>query len=138
MRSIAWALVLVTAVGLSADEFWSRLGRSTDNTERTALIHELPRRLGAQKLVDQLRTQSSPGIKFALVLMLGEYDEAALSSLRDFVTRLLLDWYEHDVDSGVHGAIAWLLGRPAARGTVNSLPFQRRDNVGFRNARTLR
>jgi formylglycine-generating enzyme required for sulfatase activity len=28
--------------------------------------------------------------------------------------------------------------RSAARGTVSALPFQRRDNVGFRVARTIR
>jgi formylglycine-generating enzyme required for sulfatase activity len=30
------------------------------------------------------------------------------------------------------------MARSAARGTVTSLPFQRRDNVGFRIARTLK
>jgi hypothetical protein len=29
------------------------------------------------------------------------------------------------------------MARSAARGTVNSLPGQRRDNVGFRIARTM-
>jgi formylglycine-generating enzyme required for sulfatase activity len=113
MRNVAWALVLVAAVSVSAaDELWSRLGRATDNTERTALIHDLPRTgVTAQQVVDQLRSELTPAIRFALILVLGEYDDHALASLRDSATKLMVDWYENDVDPGVHGAIAWLLGR---------------------------
>src|SRR5262245_58270970 len=113
MRNIAWALILAAAVSVSAgDDLWSRLGRSADHTERTALIHDLPRTgVTAKTAVAQLRDQLGPAIRFALILMLGEYDETTLSSLRESATRLMLDWYENDADPGVHGAIAWLLGR---------------------------
>jgi formylglycine-generating enzyme required for sulfatase activity len=110
---MAWALVLAAAVSIAAtDDLWSRLDRSADNTQRTALIRDLPGSgVTAPQVLEQLRTNLSPGIRFALILVLGEYDEATLSALRDATKTLLLDWYEHAVDPGVHGAVAWLLGR---------------------------
>src|SRR5690349_20043045 len=113
MRSVACVVGLMVAMAIStAETIWSRLDRSADNTGRSALIQDLPRTgVTPRQVVDQLRSELTPAIRFALIFVLGEYDEQALASLRDSATKLILDWYENDVDPGVHGAIAWLLGR---------------------------
>jgi formylglycine-generating enzyme required for sulfatase activity len=95
--------------------------------------------VSAREVLDRLRTELSPGIRFALILILGEYDETTLSSLRDSTAKLLLDWYENDVDPGVHGAIAWLLERwgeaaPLARVDQSQSTRPRGDRRWFATA----
>ena len=101
MRSVACVVGLMVVMAISmAETTWPRLDRSADSTAVTPVV-------------EQLRSRLTPAIRFALILVLGEYDERALASLRDSATKLMLDWYEHVLDPGVHGAV--LPGRSMER-----------------------
>jgi formylglycine-generating enzyme required for sulfatase activity len=72
---------------------------------RLALLDVDPR-----KLADRLEEEQDVSARRALVVALGDYNGDRLpATVRELLTRKLLDWYENDPDPGVHGAIDWLL-----------------------------
>lgn len=94
-----------------ADLVWPLLRRAPDPTLRTYLLHELGP-LGADPgvLVERLKAEPDVSARRALILSLGEFTGEQLpASLRDSLTPLLLKWYRDDPDSGIHGAVDWLL-----------------------------
>src|SRR2546423_948276 len=111
MRTIALALALTCMTALTAaQDVWPLLERSADNTTRSRIIHDLPgMRVGFEEVDAKLRAASRPSIKAALILALGGYRDVA-SDAREAAMSALVRWYEDDVDAGVHGAIAWLMG----------------------------
>jgi formylglycine-generating enzyme required for sulfatase activity len=63
-----------------------------------------------RQLVARLEEEPDRSARRALILALGDYSGERLpAALRQPLTRKLLDWYEHDPDPGIHGAIDWLL-----------------------------
>lgn len=60
--------------------------------------------------------------------------------VREDVEDSVLQVFDRDARTRRGGAFPYgaEMARSAARGTINSLPMQRRDNVGFRVARTIR
>ena len=107
----------VAAYGLivlgRGDLGWPLLRFSPDPQARSFLIHLLgPAGVDPRALVNRLRADLEPSIRFALILSLGEIPDSAWSSeLRASVAALLLEIYERDPDPGVHGASKWLLRR---------------------------
>jgi formylglycine-generating enzyme required for sulfatase activity/tRNA A-37 threonylcarbamoyl transferase component Bud32/DNA-directed RNA polymerase subunit RPC12/RpoP len=93
------------------EKAWSVLKQSPTPNARTALIHSISR-LGVepQLLIRRLDEEADISIKRALVLALGEFEEAQFSQ-QDRATALeeLLVLYEHVPYPGLHGAAEWLL-----------------------------
>jgi len=86
-----------------------------DPTQQTYVLLGLGRlKTPAETILPQLEIENDATARCALILALGEYNAAMLSpARRQDVSRKLLDWYRTDPDSGVHSAIAWLLGSSA-------------------------
>jgi len=84
-----------------------------DPQARSFLVHRLgPAGIVPRELFVRLRVEPDASIRHALILALGEVpDNKWDDSIRDEIKKWLLDRYEHDPDSGVHGAVKWLLRR---------------------------
>ncbi len=87
------------------------LKHSPDPSLRSYLVHRLgPLRVEPGLLIATLDKESEVSIRRALILSLGEYEEARIStSERDAWTTKLIDLYRNNPDPGVHGALEWLL-----------------------------
>jgi formylglycine-generating enzyme required for sulfatase activity len=73
--------------------------------QRTGLVG-----VDAPLLVERLKGEQNASARAALIVALGEYSEKELpAKLRQSLVKKLLEWYRHDPDPGVHGAIDWLL-----------------------------
>jgi hypothetical protein len=83
-----------------------------DPQARSFLVHRLgPAGIVPGELFVRLRDEPDVSIRRALILALGEVADAKWDeAIRDEIKKWLLDRYEHDPDSGVHGAVKWLLG----------------------------
>jgi formylglycine-generating enzyme required for sulfatase activity/serine/threonine protein kinase len=106
----ARALIALARLGKS-DLSWPPLRRSPEPDLRTWLIHDAGRHhIASAFLIDRLRAEDDPSARAALVLALGGYDPRSIDpqARRDIAARLL-DWYRHDPDPGLHGAVSWLL-----------------------------
>jgi formylglycine-generating enzyme required for sulfatase activity len=106
----ARALIALARLG-RADAAWPPLRRSPEPDLRTWLGRDLSR-YGVRPtlLIARLRTEADSSIRAALVLALGGYDPGQIDrQAHHEVEAILLDWYRHDPDQGLHGAIAWLL-----------------------------
>jgi formylglycine-generating enzyme required for sulfatase activity len=96
-----------------ATAVWPLLRHSPDPRRRTFLVHRLaalgvPPRL----LTDRFNEEREVSVRRALLVSLGEYGEAALPTAeRATLVPELLRLYRHHPDSGLHGAVDWLLRR---------------------------
>jgi serine/threonine protein kinase/formylglycine-generating enzyme required for sulfatase activity len=105
------------AIGLlrlgQTDQLWPLLDQSTDPRRRTFLIHLLaPLGVTPTEAIHQLLTEKDDSRRRALLLALGEFPDCRLGrSERDALVPTLLRWYQDDPDSGIHGALDWLLRR---------------------------
>ena len=69
-----------------------------------------------QGTIESILFDSEVSMRRALILALGTYEAAALSSgERVRLCDLLLDWYRNDPDAGIHGAAEWTLRRWAKK-----------------------
>ena len=84
---------------------------------RSRLIHRFALTgTKAEELIEQLKIEKDLGIRRALILSLGQYAESQIPvAERQPMIDLLVKWYREDSDSGIHGAIDWLL-RPEKDG----------------------
>jgi serine/threonine protein kinase/formylglycine-generating enzyme required for sulfatase activity len=101
------ALVMLGA----ADRAWPSLRHSSDPSVRSELIHGLAR-YGADPsfLVRRLRSEPDLSSRRALILALGEYPVNRLPEAdRNGLVDLLVQWFRHESDPGLHSAIDWLL-----------------------------
>jgi formylglycine-generating enzyme required for sulfatase activity len=114
-----------------AERVWPLLAHSPYPEARSRLIHRLrPGGVPALALARRLVTEPDGSIRQALILALGEYSAREIPpELRRSLVPQLLDWYRHDPDPGVHGAVDWLLrharegpaGRPLDWGQATAL-----------------
>jgi formylglycine-generating enzyme required for sulfatase activity len=119
---------------------WSVLKHSPYPEARTRLIARLgPNGVPASTLVARLQTEKEVSVRRALVLALGEYTAEQMPiDWRQRLVPLLLDWYRSDPDSGIHGAIDWLLRharegpaeRPLDWGQARALEAIDRERAG--------
>ncbi|MEK6262541.1 MAG: SUMF1/EgtB/PvdO family nonheme iron enzyme [Planctomycetota bacterium] len=95
------------------DRVWPLLRHSPDPTLRTYLIDRLGKGgADAQTIIDRLKSDREPDVsaRRALVLILGDFEEDRLPvSDREQFVPWLLERYQHDPDSGLRGAVWWLL-----------------------------
>lgn len=88
--------------------------RTTDDPESmTQVIHQVKdRRAPAGILLDALAGATEVGVRYALLLALGDYPLAELSPAdQKQWSETLREWYRHDPDAGIHSACGWLLRR---------------------------
>ena len=111
-RAMALALLLKHSGSAETEVLWKHFQRTTvslANTMRSQAMR-LPALLNVppERLLSRLRTETDPGIQYALLISLGDYKEQQilrLAEARDFVASLHRD----TADSGVHSAAEWLL-----------------------------
>jgi formylglycine-generating enzyme required for sulfatase activity len=121
----------------SPEAAWPLFQHRPDPGARTYLLHRIASlAVPARLLVERLDTEADVSARRALVLALGEFNADQLpAELRRRLVPLLLDWYEHDPDGGVHGAIDWLLRHGQEGATPRKLDWgqgpalKRIDNV---------
>jgi eukaryotic-like serine/threonine-protein kinase len=90
---------------------WPLLKHSPDPRARTYLIHILaPLGADAMTVVRRLDKEADISIRRALILCLGEFDTTQLPAAeRKPLIAKLLDLFRNEPDSGLHGAVEWLL-----------------------------
>ncbi len=90
---------------------WPSLRHSRDPRVRSYLIHRLsPLGVDPQAVVQRLESEPEISIRRALVLSLGTFTSEQLSaSDRNALVPGFLDLYRTESDSGLHGAVEWLL-----------------------------
>jgi formylglycine-generating enzyme required for sulfatase activity len=96
-----------------AAEVWPLLKHRTDPRLRSYLIHDFSRlEADPHILVQQLEVEPDVSVRQALILGLGEYRREQLTTVAIDSLQTQLDHvYRNDPDSGIHGAVAWLLGK---------------------------
>ena len=103
------------------------------------MIHGLARS-GANPviIVQRLETETDVSVRLALILSLGEYTGEQISeSLRRQLISKLLRWYRDDPDSGIHGAIDWLLRYGRQGETARKLAWQQADALTEIDRKTI-
>jgi formylglycine-generating enzyme required for sulfatase activity len=93
------------------DSVWPVLQSSPNPSVRTHLIHWMPKQdVSPELLFAQYETDARPDVRHSLLLALGEYAESQLSrQTGGRYSQVLLADYATENDSGIHGAIDWLL-----------------------------
>jgi formylglycine-generating enzyme required for sulfatase activity len=117
------------AVALAALGHWEKvaplLRHAPDPTLRSYLIDRLgPGGVEHRVLIDRLSPGREPEVsaRRALLLTLGEFDEARLSPAeREVLIPQLLALYRDDADGGIHGASGWLLRRWGQQAKVDEI-----------------
>ncbi|HEV8067508.1 MAG TPA: SUMF1/EgtB/PvdO family nonheme iron enzyme [Planctomycetaceae bacterium] len=95
----------------SPDRVWPLLKFSPDPRVRSNLIHWISPLVGnPQTIVQRLDAEPDVTTRRALVLALGEFTETQFpSAQRQALIEKLLTVCENEHDSGLHGAVVWLL-----------------------------
>jgi formylglycine-generating enzyme required for sulfatase activity len=95
------------------DPVWPLLEQSTEPRIRSWLIHRIARvRIEPRILCKRLQGEEKASVRMALMLSLGEYENARLSAAEgEQLNAFLLKTYREDTDPGVHSAASWLLRR---------------------------
>jgi formylglycine-generating enzyme required for sulfatase activity len=108
------------------NQVWPLLRHSADPSLRTYLIRSLgPSGVDPALVAQRLATEKDVSARRALILSLAEFTDERLSgSLRLRLTSRLLRWYRDDPDSGIHGAIGWLLGNGKRGEKLHRLNWQ--------------
>jgi formylglycine-generating enzyme required for sulfatase activity len=109
-RQQAEAAIELLKLG-QGNQVWSLLRHTADPSRRAYLIRGLgPSGLNPAIVIRRLETEKDVSARRALILSLGEFaGEQIPEALRLRLTAKLLLWYRDDPDSGIHGAIDWLL-----------------------------
>ncbi len=93
-----------------ADPVWPLLKHSRDPRGRSYLVHRFaPLGVNAQPIVDRIEVETDLTIRRALVLSLGEFDDAALAAYKDALTPKLQAMFQDHPDPGLRSAAEWLL-----------------------------
>src|SRR5215212_7347155 len=99
--------------GQTQEPDWSRSRAGTDNTARSAAVHDMAR-LGIDpgKLLQRLNQETDVPARRAIVIALGGYAPDHIApAVRAEAIGLLRRWHESDSDPGIHAAVAWLSAR---------------------------
>jgi formylglycine-generating enzyme required for sulfatase activity len=101
-----------------AGKVWRLLKHSPDPRLRTWIIHRL-NLLGASpdEIVNRLNRESDDSIRRALILALGDYEDASLVD-RKLLVSSLLELYRDNPDPGIHAAAEWVLRRWGKEGDL--------------------
>jgi len=93
------------------DRVWPLLKHSPDPRVRSYLIHWVsPLGGDSHTIIKRLEEEFDVTVRRALILMLGQFTDARLSSAqRQPLIEKLLVVYENEPDAGLHGAVEWLL-----------------------------
>ncbi len=112
-RSARQGRIATALINLGVPErAWTLLRRPGDPSARTELIHDLAAyRVDPRIIIEQLGQDARPWLA-VLCSWRGEYplDRMPTAQLGALVETLLA-WYRDDADSGIHGAVGWLLRR---------------------------
>jgi eukaryotic-like serine/threonine-protein kinase len=94
-----------------AEKVWPLLKHSPDPRARSYLIHRLsPLGADPRAVVRRLDEEQEASIRRALLLSLGEFGPDQLSAAdQERLIPRVLQMYQDDPDSGLHGAAEWLL-----------------------------
>ena len=111
-RRQANAAVLLVKLNAPA-AVWPLLRPSSDPRARSYFIHWLsPLGGDVDPIVTRLKTESNVGVRRALLLCLGAFDEAAFDDgEQKHLVATLLDVYRTEPDAGLRGSAGWLLRR---------------------------
>lgn len=92
---------------------WQRLDYCADQSLRSELIHGFARFAVRQEgLMHGYMRSQDPGVKSAILLSLGEYEEPILEQqLREELLTKIAEDFKEDPDPGLHAAARWLLSR---------------------------
>jgi serine/threonine protein kinase len=90
---------------------WPMLIHRADPTLSTELIHILADyEVDPKILIERVKLETDRSVRRALILALGGFaPDRILPPVRADLKVLLLSWYRSDPDSGIHGAIDWVL-----------------------------
>lgn len=93
------------------EKAWPLLKHSPDPRTRSYLIHRLfPLGADPAAIIRRLDEETDVSARRALLLALGEFDEATLSTARrSAIMPKLQQMYRDDPDAGLHAAAEWLL-----------------------------
>ncbi len=107
-RRVATAAALLASRGY-AEEIWHLLRRDPLPATRAYMIHRFrPIGVPLEVLTQRLTTERDAGVRAAILLALGEYEEPA-DPLRFATLATVRSVYARDPDPGVHAAAFWLL-----------------------------
>jgi formylglycine-generating enzyme required for sulfatase activity len=108
----AQAAVALLQLG-APEKVWPLLEHRPDPRLRSFLIHRLaPLATDPQVLLRRLEEEREVSRRRALVLALGAYPAKRLQREdREHWLARLRQWYRHEPDAGLHGAVEWLLRR---------------------------
>ena len=113
-RAMAFALLLKHAGSAQTEGLWKHFQRTTVNLANTtrsqamrllALLNVAP-----ERLLSRLRSETDPGIQYALLISLGDYSEQQILRL-DEARGVVASLHRDTPDGGVHSAAEWLLRR---------------------------
>ncbi|MFO0803141.1 MAG: bifunctional serine/threonine-protein kinase/formylglycine-generating enzyme family protein [Gemmataceae bacterium] len=99
------------------------LAASDDDRARTSFIHAAAASgIDPALLVARLAVETTPSVRQALLLTLGEYRSARLSPrLVDGIVSRMVGLYEADPDAGVHAACRWTLRQLGRDGPLDAI-----------------
>lgn len=129
VTAICNAALALAQVGRS-EVLWSLLDNDVPLDVRVQLIHRIaPSGVAPDVLSEQLTNQSSPAVRYRILLALGEYESFQTTSrFRDSVASHVTKIHEEDPDSGVHSAAKWLLQRWGIVQDSNPQPLDKGRN----------
>jgi formylglycine-generating enzyme required for sulfatase activity len=106
-----------------SEKVWPLLKHQADPTLRSYLMERLgPGGVDPKVLLVQLEDAAEVSVKRAILLSLGEFsvDRLSMAERRNHLRRLL-ELYQNDPDSGIHGATEWLLRQWQASDELNAI-----------------
>jgi len=108
------ATMAVALVKLGADEqVWAMLAHASNPSERSYLIHRLAAfGVDSSRILNRLEREPDPGIRAALILVLGDLGiESIAQDRREPLLKSLLAMYRDHPKSSLHAAAGWTLRR---------------------------
>ncbi|WP_210421375.1 bifunctional serine/threonine-protein kinase/formylglycine-generating enzyme family protein [Mariniblastus fucicola] len=86
------------------------LRNTIDNSVQTEIIHGVGEvAVEAEVFLNQLTLEDNSEVRASLLMCVGELFDQLTAAQKQTVLKLAIDWYEHDLDPGVHGACYWLI-----------------------------
>ncbi|MFO1004122.1 MAG: protein kinase [Planctomycetaceae bacterium] len=113
-KAMAIALLLKHSNEAETAEIWKHFQRTAVNIANTTRSQAM--RLLAflnvppERLLKRLRTETDPGVQYALLIALGDYKEQQILRL-DEIRTFLATLHRETPDAGVHSAAEWLMRR---------------------------
>ena len=113
-RAMAFALLLKHAGSAQTEGLWKHFHRTTvslANTTRSQAMRLLALlNVAPERLLSRLRSETDPGIQYALLISLGDYSEQQILRIEE-ARGVVASLHRDTPDGGVHSAAEWLLRR---------------------------